>query len=58
MGDVKNVNRHFASQTTQCPFCSVDFDVVGKKETFGEDMKAVLEASKLDVSAVRANQSL
>jgi len=52
MGDVKNVNRHFAAQTTQCPFCVVDFDVVGKKETFSDDMKAVLEAAKLDVSVI------
>jgi hypothetical protein len=37
MGDVKNVNRHFASQSSQCPFCSLDFDVVGKKETFGQE---------------------
>lgn len=50
MGDVKNVNRHFAAQSTQCPFCAFDFDVVGKKETFDDDMKAVLEASGLDVS--------
>jgi hypothetical protein len=36
MGDVLNVNRHFAAQYTQCPFCSLPFDLVGKKETFDQ----------------------
>ena len=34
MGDVLNYNRHFAAQYTQCPFCSIKFDVLGSKETF------------------------
>ena len=29
MGDVLNPNRHFAAQYTQCPFCSLPFDMVG-----------------------------
>ena len=49
MGYVKNVNRHFASQYSQCPFCGVDFDVLGKKETFDQDMKVALLSVKLDV---------
>ena len=49
MGYVKNVNRHFASQYSQCPFCAVDFDVLGKKETFDQDMKVALLSVKLDV---------
>jgi hypothetical protein len=51
MGAVTNVNRHFAAQFTQCPFCSVDFDVLGKKETFEQDMKITLQTVRLDVSA-------
>ena len=27
MGDVLNPNRHYAAQYTQCPFCSLPFDV-------------------------------
>ena len=38
MGDVLNVNRHFAAQFTQCPFCSLHFDQIGRKENFFEDI--------------------
>ena len=27
MGDVLNYNRHYAAQYTQCPFCSMPFDI-------------------------------
>ena len=43
MGDVLNVNRHFAAQYTQCPFCSLPFDLVGKKETFDKDIQILFE---------------
>jgi hypothetical protein len=49
MGDVKNVNRHFAAQYSQCPFCNIDFDVLGKKESFDQDMKVALLSVRLDV---------
>ena len=43
MGDVLNVNRHFAAQYTQCPFCSLPYDLVGKKETFDKDIQILFE---------------
>ena len=47
MGDVLNVNRHFAAQFTQCPFCSLPFDMVGKKETFDQDIQVLFENLEL-----------
>ena len=47
MGDVLNVNRHFAAQFTQCPFCSLPFDMVGKKETFDQDILILFENLEL-----------
>lgn len=38
-----NVNRHFAAQYTQCPFCSLPFDVVGSQESFNRDIKITFE---------------
>lgn len=43
MGDVLNVNRHFAAQYTQCPFCSLPFDIVGSQESFNSDIKITFE---------------
>lgn len=47
MGDVLNVNRHFAAQYTQCPFCSIPFDAIGRKETFENDVQILFENVKL-----------
>ena len=47
MGDVLNVNRHFAAQYTQCPFCSLPYDLVGKKETFDKDIQILFENLEL-----------
>jgi hypothetical protein len=47
MGDVLNVNRHFAAQYTQCPFCSMPFDIVGSKENFEFDLRITFENTNL-----------
>ena len=57
MGDVLNVNRHFAAQYTQCPFCSLPFDFIGKKEHFNDDIKVLFNhvnlTDKCDISMVK-----
>ena len=54
MGDVLNINRHFAAQFTQCPFCSLPFDLVGSKETFDQDIRNLFDGvnltEKLDIN--------
>ena len=37
----------------RCPFCAIDFDVVGRKETFEKDMKFILKTARLDVRILR-----
>lgn len=49
MGNIRNVNRHFAAQYTQCPFCSIHFDVIGKVETMSRDREKVIRGVRLEV---------
>ena len=38
-----NLNRHFAPQYTLCPFCFIDFDVIGHLEEAKVDFKVLAE---------------
>ena len=40
--DEDDLNAHWRPQYKLCPFCSHDFDVVGKMETFQEDKEFIL----------------
>ncbi len=47
---IENLNPHWQSQWGCCPFCTLDFDIVGHLETFAEDMDFIVEAMKWHVS--------
>ena len=43
------LNAHLSPQSTACPFCLVDFDVIGKQETFRTDAASIDQAMDLGV---------
>ena len=42
------VDRHWTSYTDLCNPCSIDYDFIGKYETFSRDVKEVLSMAKID----------
>ena len=46
---VENLNPHWQSQWGCCPFCTLDFDIIGHLETFGQDMKVIIKAMNWQV---------
>ena len=50
---------HLRPMWQTCPFCSVDFDVIGKMETFGDDIDFVANALNVQLdSSLRNNNKL
>ena len=47
---VENMNPHWQSQWGCCPFCTLDFDIIGHLETFDQDMKVIIRAMNWQVS--------
>lgn len=47
---VENLNPHWQSQWGCCPFCTLEFDVIGHLETFKLDMEFIVNAMKWNVS--------
>ena len=45
----KSKNYFYSRQAWSCPFCSLNFDVIGRLETSDEDTKYILEALELEV---------
>ncbi len=45
----KNINVHVMPQHLSCPFCLVDFDAVGRMESFAEDVAFVLKKNHMKV---------
>lgn len=41
---VENLNPHWQSQWGCCPFCTLDFDIIGHLETFQTDMDFIIKA--------------
>ena len=39
----------FRPQWSSCPFCAIDFDIIGKLEDYEEDEKFVVEKLNLDL---------
>ena len=50
------VDIHFRPQWASCPFCRVDFDLVGRMETFEEDREALLEAMNVTEAEIRVDR--
>ena len=48
-----NVNVHFVPQWSLCPFCTIDFDFVGKVEDFEAESNYVIQRLKLGVNNIR-----
>ena len=44
---IDSLDPHWRPQTSLCPFCADNFDVVGKMETFEEDRDFLLEVLKV-----------
>ena len=42
------VDRHWTSYTNLCNPCSIDYDFIGKYETFSRDVKEVFSMAKID----------
>ena len=42
------VDRHWTSYTDLCNPCSIDYDFIGKYETFSRDVKEVLSMARID----------
>ena len=46
---VENLNPHWQAQWGCCPFCTLDFDIIGHLETFEEDMNFIVRAMNWQV---------
>ena len=42
-----HVDCHFQPFTRRCPYCELDYEIIGKTETFEEDISYVLEKQNL-----------
>lgn len=49
-GHAENIDGHFRPQWGHCPLCLLQFDVVGKLETFDDDMMYIFNALNVTVS--------
>ena len=48
----ENLNPHWQSQWGCCPFCTLDFDIIGHLETFKADMDFIIKAMHWEVSDI------
>ena len=48
----ENLEGHFRPQWASCPWCLMDFDVVGTTETFEEDVLVIVDFLNLTVRTV------
>ena len=46
---LRYLDTHFRPLSISCPFCSVEYDAVGKVEEFERDAKIILKELKIDV---------
>ena len=44
------LNGHFRPQWALCPFCLIDFNILGKIEDFEEDSAYIMDALRVRVS--------
>ena len=44
------LDAHFKPLWVSGPFCSIDFDVLGRIETYDEDTSYIIKALKLEVN--------
>ena len=50
---------HWKPYFQKCDYCDVDFDVIGKMETFNEDVDFIFQSTRLDeISSIRRNEKL
>ena len=49
---VENLNPHWQSQWGCCPFCTLDFDIIGHLETFKADMDFIIRAMHWEVKNI------
>ena len=54
---VENLNPHWQSQWGCCPFCTLNFDIIGHLETFREDMNFIIRAMSWQVLVNRSKQT-
>ena len=45
--DCLNINIHWKPFASECSYCSIKYDVIGRMETFNEDVKYIFEKSDL-----------
>ena len=45
----ENLNSHIKPIWSSCPFCLIDFDVIGHLENFDEDTKFIRDQLQLDI---------
>ena len=48
-----NTNGHFSEQCYQCPFCSMDFDLIGKMDDMNQHLFFLAEILGIQVGDVR-----
>ena len=46
---IQNLNKHIRPMWTMCPFCSIQFDVIGHLEEMDEDVTFILSTMNLTV---------
>ena len=46
---VENINVHFRPLWASCPFCTINFDIIGKLENYEEDEKFIVQKLNLDI---------
>ena len=46
------------SQWGCCPFCTLDFDIIGHLETFKADMDFIIKAMHWEVSNIRGHSQI
>ena len=43
-----NINIHWKSFASECSYCNIKYDVIGRMETFDEDVKYIMKKSNLE----------
>ena len=46
---VENINVHFRPLWASCPFCAINFDIIGKLENYEEDEKFIVQNLDLKI---------